>query len=284
VPAVASGRPVAVAYSPEAVWALLAGETPSLARIDPASGEEAAARVPLPIDAARLAVSSADGVWLGGNDRVFQIDPESGVAATTIALTGVPERLLLAHGALLVLVSHPGATGQLESLDPASGATRWAADVGPGPVALTTWRGNVWVADRVSHDLRSFDEATGLPGRVERLPGDAAASAPVELSATRDGLIVCLTDQVLLQPVEGRLDRRIALGALRAIAFAASPSASWILATAPGDPAPALYRIAGTVGPATRLGGSAVAIATGGGQVWVANQGLASVTRVPERG
>ncbi len=272
--------PVAIAFSPEAVWALFTGaQTRELARLDPTTGVETAPRQPLPVDARGLAVSSADGVWLSGHDRVFRIDPTTGVATTSIALDGSPGRILLAHGALLVLV-HAGTGGELEAFDPTSGHRRWHAPVGPGPVALTTWRGQVWVADHIAHDLRSFDQDTGRTISVRQLPGARARAEPVELSARRDALLVCLTDQLMVLP-DSVSQPVVTLGHLRALAFAASPHGLWVLATTPSDPTPALYRVDSALQP-IRLGGDAVAIATGGGQVWVANRGLNVVTHAPD--
>jgi DNA-binding SARP family transcriptional activator/sugar lactone lactonase YvrE len=125
-----------------ALW--VAPSAGRLARLDPATGEAAGARLdagptPTAIAAGRGAVWVADAAGAGS---VSRIDARTGIAEST-PLAGEPAGIAVGKGAVWVTLALGDAVARI---DPGTGTVRSTTQVGHGPAGVAVGAGGVWVA------------------------------------------------------------------------------------------------------------------------------------------
>ena len=184
-----STAPLLLAFGRESLWALEVG-TGEVWRIDTATGR----RDPRPLTEGADALSIAYGhgaVWLGGQDGVTKLDPDTGTQRSQDLVLAHSESTALAIGSDTVWFA---ASGEpiLFSFEPRTmGFTTF--DVGPGPRGIAVNEDGAWVASGADRTVTRVDPHTGakatIPvgnspgeivsafGLVWTTPGEPAASS-----------------------------------------------------------------------------------------------------------
>lgn len=142
------------------VWVGLCG-TPSLVRIDPATGD-VQATIPLPVSdlLEESSVAAGEGgVFLvaKSKDQIVKVDPSTNTVA---AVFDVPPGATAARAGFGSLWVTHSALDVVSRLDPATGEVIASIDVGNGPRFLAIGTDGVWVMNQAGGSLSKIDPAT----------------------------------------------------------------------------------------------------------------------------
>ena len=272
---------VDVAVGKRAIWVSGFGTT---TRVDPSTNRVVAAvKTPGTEDYSHVAVGLG-AVWVSSDGgRLYRIDPNSNRVVATI-LVGGPI-VGVATGGGYVWVTRPTeGIGELIRVDPATNRVTGAPiDAGPGPIAALYGFGALWITNSSPSSVVRVDPATGtvttmgFTGRV--------AAGYGSLWASSDDSVV------RVDPKTGRPTATLRVP--RAQAVAVGEGRVWVLASAKSSSPTLFYPVKNTaalweidpmnnriVGRPLRLGAlQPLALAVGGGAVWVADYDSGSVTR-----
>ena len=274
---------------------------------------------PIKVEDAPQSVSVGEGgVWVtnGGSATVSRIDPtDAKVVGEPIQVDAIPNGLAAGEGS--VWVGFGEASTSISRIDPDSGKVTDRIEVGRAPSSIATGYGSVWVAAIVGDVVVRLDPNTGeLRGRLGKKELEFPSTVEVGLGSAWVADVV--SDEVLrLDPRTLRVEDRVKVG-VSPTAIALGEDAAWVanfdetitridaetLATTsiaidgkPGDVVAGggfvwvtvpdravVLRISPSsrkvVGAPIPVGKSPQGIAYGNGDVWVANQGNDTVTRI----
>ena len=272
---------VDVAVGRDAIWVSGFGR---MTRLDPSTDQVVATvKTPGTEDYSHVAVGLG-AVWVTSDGgTLYRIDPNSNRVVATI-LVGGPS-VGVATGGGYVWVTRPTAgIGELIRVDPATNRVTGAPiDAGPGPIAALYGFGALWVTNSSPSSVVRVDPSTGTVSTMD-FTGRLAAGYG-SLWATSDDSVV------RADPKSGRPTATVRIP--RAEAVAAGEGRVWVLASAKSSSPTLFYPVKNTaalweidpmnnriVGRPLRLGAlQPLALAVGGGAVWVADYDSGSVTR-----
>jgi YVTN family beta-propeller protein len=142
------------------VWVGLCG-TPSLVRIDPATGD-VQATIPLPVTALHEESSVAAGeagVFLvaGPDNQIVNVDPSTNTVAEVFDVPPGATAVRAGFGSLWVSYNP---LDVVMRLDPATGEVIASIDVGDGPRFLAVGADGVWVMNQAGGSLSRIDPTT----------------------------------------------------------------------------------------------------------------------------
>jgi hypothetical protein len=268
------GSPAAIAYYSGQLWVAAhpgAGRlVGTLLQLDTASGRVAGSPVQLPVShRPYLLAVGQNGVWVGGDSEVWEIDPASGRVLAGVQVGGRPQALLEAGGWVWATVIGSNG-GTLERIDPANGAiTRFP--VGPQPRAVTAVGRRVWVSDLTEVAVRALAARTGRPLNRTSLPV-LAGHLPMQLTDFDRSLWVYEVDALArVSPASGALEKTYPLDGVRGGDMAAGSGGVWV-AVRTRNGATAVDRfdpLAGDFsGDPVTVGDGPVSLATDGIGVW----------------
>ena len=149
-------EPIGIVEGLGSIWVVNSefdsGGTPSVSRVDPASGSVVAT---IPVGAVPLeAVAAYDAVWVSNSedDTITRIDPATNEVAATIAVCGAPEGMAADEDGLWVVCEE---SGEVVRVDPAANRAEKPIQVGLEPR---------FVRQRVGLQLPRFHDHAARPG------------------------------------------------------------------------------------------------------------------------
>jgi DNA-binding SARP family transcriptional activator/ABC-type transport system substrate-binding protein len=170
------GSPSALAVGARSVWAAtVPGNT--IYRIDRAT-ERVADRIRLPGDASVAALAYGFGrLWVADphGQELLAYDPATDrPARRPFGIDVDPSALAAGAGGIWIAdYEH----GQVEEVDPRSGADLGTNHVGAGPAAIAVGDGAVWVANSLDNSVSRIDPASDTPGPAIPVGNDPVALA-----------------------------------------------------------------------------------------------------------
>jgi streptogramin lyase len=272
---------VDVAFGRDAIWVSGFGATTRLA---PGTNHVVATvKTPGTEDYSHVAVGLG-AVWVTSDaGRLYRIDPNSNRVVATI-LVGGPI-VGVATGGGYVWVTRPTeGIGELIRVDPATNRVSGAPiDAGPGPIAALYAFGALWVTNSSPSSVVRVDPSTGTVSMMGF--GGRVAAGYGSLWASSDDSVA------RVDPQTGRPTAMVRVP--RAQAVAVGEGRVWVLASARSSSPTLFYPVKNTaalwaidpvndriVGRPLRLGAlQPLALAVGGGAVWVADYDRGSITR-----
>jgi hypothetical protein len=272
---------VDVAVGTDAIWVSGFGR---VTRVDPSTDRiVAAVKTPGTEDYSHVAVGLG-AVWVSSDrGRLYRIDPNSNRVVAAI-LVGGPI-VGVATGAGYVWVTRPTeGIGELIRVDPATNRVTGAPiDAGPGPIAALYGFGALWVTNSSPSSVVRVAPSTGTASTMG-FTGHVAAGYG-SLWATSDDSVVRADPKTGLPTATVRVPR--------AQTVAVGQGGVWVLASAKSSSPTLFYPVKNTaalwevdpmnnriVGRPLRLAAlQPLALAVGGGAVWVADYNSGSVTR-----
>jgi streptogramin lyase len=223
-------------------------------------------------------------VWVSSDGgRLYRIDPGSNRVVATILVGGPIEGVATGGGYVWVTRPTEG-DGELIRVNPATNRVTGAPiDAGPGPIAALYGFGALWVTNSSPSSVVRVDPSTGTVSTMG-FTGRVAAGYG-SLWATSDDSLV------RADPKTGHPTATVRVP--RAQAVAVGQGRVWVLASAKSSSPRLFYPVKNTaalweidpmnnriVGRPLRLGAlQPLALAVGGGAVWVADYNSGSVTR-----
>ncbi|MBP7998124.1 MAG: protein kinase [Chloroflexi bacterium] len=224
-------------------------------------------------------VVAGDSLWVAStlSGELAQIDRADGILTASYPLPSLPNQIIVAGGALWVANSFDNSLTRVEP----DGTVSQTLPVGSLPRSLVVLGNELWVANEGDLSLMQIDPLTGEILQTVTLPGEPQGMAVV------DGqLWVALADRnevAQVDPVSGQVTAQVTVGA-RPVALLYAGEVLWVAnegdGTVMGVDA-AAQTVIGTieVGQAP-LALAWVACGDSCGDLWVANEGSDSVSRI----
>ena len=272
---------VDVAVRRGAIWVSGFGR---MTRLDPSTNRVVATvKTPGTEDYSHVAVGLG-AVWVTSDGgTLYRIDPNSNRVVATI-LVGGPI-VGVATGAGYVWVTRPAeGIGELIRVDPTTNRVTGAPiDAGPGPIAALYAFGALWITNSSPSSVVRVDPSTGTVSTMG-FTGRLAAGYGSLWASSDDSV-------VRVDPKTGRPTATLRVP--RAQAVAVGEGRVWVLASAKSSSATLFYPVKNTaalweidpmnnriVGKPLRLAAlQPLALAVGGGALWVADYNSGTITR-----
>ncbi|MBK9051032.1 MAG: protein kinase [Chloroflexi bacterium] len=222
---------------------------------------------------------AGDHLWVAStlSGELSQLDRSNGEIVATFPVPSLPNQLIVAGGALWVANSFDNSLTRIEP----DGSVAQTVSVGTLPRTLAVLGNTLWVANEGDLSLSQLDPIAGTVLQTVTLAGE-----PQGMAVADGQLWVALADRnevVQIDPATGQVTAQVAVG-VRPVALLFAGDVLWVAnegdGTVMGVDA-AAHSVIGTI----EVGQAPLALAwvscgDGCGDLWVANEGSDSVSRI----